>query len=125
MCAASAAAVADGTLLAFDAQDIDRRVLAGRARWPKDAQGDGECAARVAAPSHATACRSRRSVVLHPPMAPRGRRVLVNGRRVRSRRVGRTALRISFAGRPGGTVRVVVRGARGRVDRRTYHLCRA
>jgi hypothetical protein len=51
--------------------------------------------------------------------------VLVDGRRVRARRVGRTGLRISFAGRAGGTVRVVVRGGRGRVDRRTYHLCRS
>lgn len=41
MCKASLADIRQGTLLPFDAQDIDRRVKLGRDRWPAGAQGDG------------------------------------------------------------------------------------
>jgi hypothetical protein len=123
MCAASAAAVDEGTLLAFDAQDIDRRVLLARTRWPRDAQGEGECPARVAAGRRAPACRSRRTVVVHARVPRHARKVFVGGRRVAARRVGRTGLRISLRGRGAGTVRIVVRSGHS-ADRRTYHLCR-
>ncbi len=41
MCQASLADVEQGTLLPFDAQDIDRRVKLGRGRWPAGKQRDG------------------------------------------------------------------------------------
>jgi hypothetical protein len=44
MCTASEALVREGTLLRFDAADIDRRVRAGRNRWPATARADGSSA---------------------------------------------------------------------------------
>jgi hypothetical protein len=41
VCQASLADIRQGTLLPFDAQDIDRRVQLGRGRWPAAVQGDG------------------------------------------------------------------------------------
>lgn len=41
MCQASIADVEQGTLLRFDAQDIDRRVQLGRSRWPSSVQANG------------------------------------------------------------------------------------
>lgn len=41
MCKASLADIRQGTLLPFDARDIDRRVKLARDRWPASAQGDG------------------------------------------------------------------------------------
>jgi hypothetical protein len=140
MCQASAAAVRQGVLLPFDAQDIDRRVKSHRNRWPVDAQGDGdsdaECAAvsRAASAVAARRCRSARVVVVHPRL-PRHARlehvsVRVDGHRATVRRTGGRALRVSFAGRPRSTVSVAIRAVvrvhgRRRVvtDRRTYHLC--
>jgi hypothetical protein len=49
MCEASLADVTQGTLLPFDAQDIDRRAKLARGRWPTAAQGDGT-SARACAP---------------------------------------------------------------------------
>src|SRR3954452_24174670 len=56
MCDASLAQVNFGTLLPFDAQDIDRRVKLARGRWPASASGDGAAAAacaRIYSPSAA------------------------------------------------------------------------
>jgi len=76
-------------------------------------------------------CTSRRAMTVHL-RGLRGRRirsvaVYVNGNKTQTRRGGGRALRLRFAGRAKGTVRVrmVVRTRSGRtvVDRRTYHLC--
>jgi hypothetical protein len=147
MCAASGRAIADGTLLAFDAADIDRRVRLARSRWPASAQsaaGSEEACGQLrrldatpAVGGAPHACASRRSVVVHPRAARHARivrgTVVVNGKRVSASRVGRRGLRVSFRGRAAGTVhvvlRLVVRGARGYrrvvVERRTFHLCRS
>jgi hypothetical protein len=44
MCEASLADIRQGTLLPFDAQDIDRRVKLARGRWPAPLQGEGASA---------------------------------------------------------------------------------
>jgi hypothetical protein len=44
MCHASLDDIKQGTLLPFDAQDIDRRVKLGRGRWPAARRGDGASA---------------------------------------------------------------------------------
>src|SRR4051794_3438280 len=141
MCQASAAAVQQGVLLPFDAQDIDRRVSSHRDRWPAGAQGDGDSDTACPAVSPAAGavaarrCRGVRVVVVHPP-PPRHARlehvsVRVDGHRATVRRRARHALRVSFAGRPRSTISVAIRavvrvhgGRRVVTDRRTYHLCR-
>jgi hypothetical protein len=83
------------------------------------------------APAPAATCATRRAVTVHVRRADRGRLrsgyVLVGGRRVATLRRGRTSARISFAGRPKGTVKVrlVLRlqGGRRVVDTRSFKVC--
>jgi Alpha/beta hydrolase domain len=69
MCQASLADIRQGTLLPFDAQDIDRRVELGRTRWPAGKQGNGTsgktCAALYAA--RTAPKRRRKSHHRRPP----------------------------------------------------------
>jgi hypothetical protein len=107
MCAASLAEIDHGTLLAFDAQDIDRRVKLARGRWPASASGDGAsdaaCAPVYALPAGGT-CRDR-----HAPHAAIARR----GARVRQRR-----LRVRGTARDSGCRGGAgIASARGRVRR--------
>src|SRR3954454_23949620 len=79
----------------------------------------------------ATRCASRRAMTIHLRglQGKRIRRVTVyvNGKRTQTRNGGGRALRLRFAGRAKGTVRVrmvvLMRNGRRVVDRRTYHLC--
>ena len=48
-CRVSLADIKQGTLLRFDAQDIDRRVKLGRGRWPASRRGNG-ASAKACAP---------------------------------------------------------------------------
>jgi hypothetical protein len=75
------------------------------------------------------ACVSSRVVLIHVPGAGRVRSatVTVAGRRVRTRLVGRTGVRVSLAKLPRQTVtvRIVARTAHGtRTTVRRYHTCR-
>lgn len=68
MCRASLADISQGTLLSFDARDIDRRVKLARERWPVGKRANGS-SRRTCAPLHGgTRARAK---ILAPRRVPR------------------------------------------------------
>jgi hypothetical protein len=113
-----------GVLAGRSSRDIDQR-----AALAVGTASCGDAAARLPLPKRA--CASRRSILIHLRKVRRAqvRRVSVylDGRRVRTLRGRRAAVRVKLTGRPKTTVRVrlVVRTARGRtvVVARRYRTC--